>query len=39
MGSKKPYVEPVLEKREKLSDISQGVIIRITGGQDRDGIN
>ncbi len=33
MKSKKPYVKPVLEKREKLSDVTQNGPIGTAGGQ------
>ena len=29
--SKKPYVEPTLERREKLVEITEGVVVRVSG--------
>jgi hypothetical protein len=33
--SRKPYVEPTLEKREKLVEITEGVAVRVSGTVER----
>jgi hypothetical protein len=33
--SRKPYVEPTLEKREKLVEITEGVVVRVSGNLPR----
>jgi len=33
MKTKKPYAQPKLEKREKLSDVTQGGAQIVTGGR------
>ena len=33
--TRKPYVEPTLEKREKLVEITEGVVVRVSGTVER----